>query len=47
MGDIGESLPYNETQLRGISGDDGYPGIPGKWKIFLNWKNKINGIMNT
>jgi len=31
-GDFGESLFYNETQLRGMPGEDGYPGLTGKFK---------------
>lgn len=36
-GDIGESLFYNETQLRGMPGEDGYPGLTGKFKLIIHW----------
>jgi len=35
-GDIGESLYYNETQLRGKPGDVGYPGLTGKFNRIMS-----------
>lgn len=41
-GALGETLPYDEIDSRGMAGDPGYSGMPGK--LFMNIKNEKKNV---